>query len=45
MIFSGLFEHEIEKIAISFSENEGGGGKGRLELFLKFISFGAPTRP
>ena len=24
MIFSGLFEHEIEIIAISFSENEGG---------------------
>ena len=44
MIFSGLFEHEIEKIAVSFSENEGG-VKGRLEFLQKFSRFGTATLP
>ena len=37
-----------KKIAIQFSENEGGGGReveGRLEFFRKFIRFGTLTRP
>ena len=35
---------ELKKNAIWFSENEGGGAKGGLELFRKFIRFGGPTR-
>ena len=34
-----------EKNAIWFSKNEGGGVKGRMEFFQKFIRFGEATRP
>ena len=35
----------VAKSATWFSENEGGGVKGRLELFRKFISFGDAILP
>ena len=35
----------VAKSATWFSENEGGGDKGRLELFQKFISFGGTILP
>ena len=34
-----------KKSATWFSENEGGGIKGRLELFQKFIRFGSAALP
>ena len=42
MIFSGLFEHEIEKIAISFSKNEVGGGQKPFGTFPKIHQFWGP---
>ena len=44
ILIPGLFEHEIKKIAMQFSENEGR-VKGRLKLFRKFIRFGVATCP
>ena len=42
----GLVEHKIDKKnATWFSENEGEGVKGRLELFRKLIRLSGPTRP
>ena len=41
--FSEKFQ--MGKKCIWISENEGGGGKGSLELFRKFIRFFVATRP
>ena len=43
MAFEALLD--LEKIAVQFSENGGGGVKGRLELCQKFIFLGTVTCP
>ena len=44
-LYTGFKEGFSEKNAIWFSKNEGGGVKGRMEFFQKFIRFGEATRP